>query len=202
MAEERSPRCWERRVGEVDLLIPKKRSGPACFPSFLEPRRRSEQAIVAVVMEAYVNGLSTRKVERLGPEPLVSLFSEVASPLAGPGTAGALYRDLRLVSIDPTCIEVPDTEANDQRFGLSCVRLSGRAVMAVLGEDLNHGKTSIDPGGYEEADRVERSGWRGVDCRAGFSREGLRAVDRAMEGRLSLCRENRSCGRQVWAVHP
>ena len=46
-------------------LIPKKRQGPADFPSFLEPRRRSEQAIVASVMEAYVNGVSTRKVDRL-----------------------------------------------------------------------------------------------------------------------------------------
>ncbi len=59
------PRAWETRVGEIDLLIPKKRSGDAYFPSFLEPRRRSEQAIVAVVMEAYVNGVSTRKVDRL-----------------------------------------------------------------------------------------------------------------------------------------
>jgi transposase-like protein len=59
------PRAWETRVGEIDLLIPKKRSGPAYFPSFLEPRRRAEQAIVAVVLEAYVNGVSTRKVDRL-----------------------------------------------------------------------------------------------------------------------------------------
>ena len=59
------PRGWETRVGELELLIPKKRQGPAYFPSFLEPRRRSEQAIVAVVMEAYVNGVSTRKVDRL-----------------------------------------------------------------------------------------------------------------------------------------
>jgi putative transposase len=47
------------------LLIPKKRSGPAYFPSFSEPRRRSEQAIVAVVLDAYVNGVRTRKVDRL-----------------------------------------------------------------------------------------------------------------------------------------
>jgi putative transposase len=47
------------------LLIPKKRSGPSYFPSFLEPRRCSEQAIVSVVLEAYVNGVSTRKVDRL-----------------------------------------------------------------------------------------------------------------------------------------
>ncbi len=50
------PRAWETRVGEIELQIPRKRSGEAYFPSFLEPRKRSEQAIVAVVMEAYVNG--------------------------------------------------------------------------------------------------------------------------------------------------
>ncbi len=59
------PRAWETRVGEIELLIPKKRQGQAYFPSFLEPRRRSEQAIVAVVLEAYVNGVLTRKVDRL-----------------------------------------------------------------------------------------------------------------------------------------
>ena len=59
------PRMWETRVGEIELEIPKKRSGGAYFPSFLEPRRGCEQAIVAVVMEAYVNGVSTRKVDRL-----------------------------------------------------------------------------------------------------------------------------------------
>ena len=46
-------------------MIPKKRSGSAYFPSFLQPRRRSEQAIIAVVLEAYVNGVSTRKVDHL-----------------------------------------------------------------------------------------------------------------------------------------
>ena len=59
------PRAWETRVGEIELLIPKKRSGSSYFPSFLEPRRRSEQAIIAAVLEAYVNGVSTRKVDRL-----------------------------------------------------------------------------------------------------------------------------------------
>ena len=59
------PRAWETRVGEIELLVPRKRSGSAYFPSFLEPRRRSEQALIAVVLEAYVNGASTRKVDRL-----------------------------------------------------------------------------------------------------------------------------------------
>jgi len=58
-------RAWETRVGEIELAVPRKRSGSAYFPSFLEARRPAEQAIVAVVMEAYVNGVSTRKVDRL-----------------------------------------------------------------------------------------------------------------------------------------
>ena len=59
------PRLWETRVGELELAIPRKRDGSSYFPSFSEPRRPCEQAIVACVMEAYVNGVSTRKVDRL-----------------------------------------------------------------------------------------------------------------------------------------
>jgi len=58
------PRPWETRVGEIELQIPRLRTG-SYLPSFLEPRRRPEQALVAVVQEAYVNGVSTRKVDRL-----------------------------------------------------------------------------------------------------------------------------------------
>jgi transposase-like protein len=58
------PRAWDTRVGELELAIPRLRQG-SYFPSFLEPRRRAEQALVAVVQEAYVNGVSTRKVDRL-----------------------------------------------------------------------------------------------------------------------------------------
>jgi putative transposase len=58
------PRGWDTRVGEVELAIPRLRAG-SYFPGFLEPRRRAEQALVAVVQEAYVNGVSTRRVDRL-----------------------------------------------------------------------------------------------------------------------------------------
>lgn len=54
---------------------------------------------------------------RLGSEPLRALFEEVAVPLAEPATAGAFYRDLRLVSVDGTCLDVADTTANEQAFG-------------------------------------------------------------------------------------
>ncbi len=57
-------RAWQTRVGEVPLRIPKLRSG-SYFPSLLEPRRRAEQALLAVVQQAYVEGVSTRKVDEL-----------------------------------------------------------------------------------------------------------------------------------------
>jgi len=57
-------RSWETRAGTVDLAIPKLRKG-SYFPGFLEPRRAAEKALVAVIQEAYVQGVSTRSVDDL-----------------------------------------------------------------------------------------------------------------------------------------
>ena len=55
-------RRWDTRVGSIELKIPKVSAG-AYFPSLLEPRRRVEKAMHAVIVEAYVKGISTRKVD-------------------------------------------------------------------------------------------------------------------------------------------
>src|SRR5215470_17350595 len=57
-------RDWETRAGTVELRIPKLRKG-SYFPGFLEPRRAAEKALVAVIQEAYVHGVSTRSVDDL-----------------------------------------------------------------------------------------------------------------------------------------
>ena len=57
-------RQWDTRVGTMELRIPKLREG-SYFPSLLEPRRRSEKALLAVVQQAYVEGVSTRRVDDL-----------------------------------------------------------------------------------------------------------------------------------------
>jgi putative transposase len=57
-------RFWDTRVGTVELKVPRVRDG-GYFPSLLEPRRRAERALAAVVQEAYVHGVSTRKVDEL-----------------------------------------------------------------------------------------------------------------------------------------
>ena len=57
-------RSWDTRVGTIELEVPKVRTG-SYYPSLLQPRRRAEQALRALVQEAYVHGISTRKVDEL-----------------------------------------------------------------------------------------------------------------------------------------
>ena len=58
------PRTCDTRVGTLELAVPKVRPG-TYYPSLLQPRRRAEQALRAVLQEAYVHGVSTRKVDDL-----------------------------------------------------------------------------------------------------------------------------------------
>jgi putative transposase len=79
-------RRWDTRAGSIELAIPKLRQG-TYFPAWLlEPRRRAERALVAVVAQAYVLGVSTRRVDDLvramGIEGLSrSQVSEMAASL-------------------------------------------------------------------------------------------------------------------------
>ena len=57
-------RRWDTRAGTINLEIPKLRKG-SYMPSLLEPRRRAEQALVSVVCQAYIEGVSTRRVDDL-----------------------------------------------------------------------------------------------------------------------------------------
>lgn len=57
-------RTWDTRVGSLALRVPRVRDG-SFYPSLLEPRKRAERALVAVVQEAYVQGISTRRVDEL-----------------------------------------------------------------------------------------------------------------------------------------
>lgn len=57
-------RAWDTRVGTIELRVPRVRDG-SYFPSLLEPRKRAERALAAVVQEAYVQGVSTRRVDDL-----------------------------------------------------------------------------------------------------------------------------------------
>lgn len=57
-------RTWDTRVGTLELRVPRVRDG-SFYPALLEPRKRAERALVATVREAYIQGVSTRRVDDL-----------------------------------------------------------------------------------------------------------------------------------------
>ena len=97
------PRLLTTQAGDVGLRIPKLRKG-SFFPSILEPRRRIDQALYAVVMEAYVQGVSTRSVDDLVDAlgaPSGIKKSEVSRICAG---LDAGRRTVRASGYMPSCV--------------------------------------------------------------------------------------------------
>src|SRR4051795_3579520 len=72
-------RALDTRLGTLQLRVPKLRQG-SYFPPFLEPRKMSEKALVAVIQEAWINGVSTRRVD-----DLVQALSALPTSLRGIG---------------------------------------------------------------------------------------------------------------------
>jgi putative transposase len=76
-------RDWDTRVGTIELDVPRVREG-SYLPSFLEPRRRAERALAAVVAQCYVEGVSTRRVEDIAQAMgVASLSKSQVSRLCG-----------------------------------------------------------------------------------------------------------------------
>lgn len=100
-----------------------------------------------------------RARQRLGREPLELLFGAVASPLASEATRGAFYRGLRLMSLDGTCLDLADTEANAEAFGRpgSARREGGGAFpqlrLVALSECGTHAITDAALGPYTDPEQ-------------------------------------------------
>ena len=104
----------------------------------------------------------TRARERLGAEPVRRLFVEVARPLATERTQGAWYRGRRVLAIDGTTLDVPDTPANQAAFGrptghrgersafpqvrvLALAECGTHAIIAAVLGPLATGETTLAP---------------------------------------------------------
>ena len=102
-------RRWDARAGEIELQIPKLREG-SYFPSFLRPRKRSEQAPVAVVQQAYVCGVSTRRVDQLVESlGLRTSRSEVSRSCGLLDDQVEAFRQRPLEGRYPTCASTPSS---------------------------------------------------------------------------------------------
>jgi Insertion element 4 transposase N-terminal/Transposase DDE domain len=97
---------------------------------------------------------------RLGPEPLRALFASAARPLAAESTQGCWYRGLRVVSMDGTTLDLPDTAENDAHFGRpGSGRGEGRSAfpqvrLVGLGECGTHAVFAAALGPYATAEKA------------------------------------------------
>jgi putative transposase len=136
------PRLLSTKAGDVELHIPKLRHG-SFFPAVLEPRRRIDQALHAVVMEAYVNGVSTRAVDdlvkALGMDSGISK-SEVSRICAALDEQVAAFRARRLdhlafpyVYLDATYLHVREGHHVVSKAVVIATGISSAGQREVLG---------------------------------------------------------------------
>jgi transposase-like protein len=128
-------RLLATKAGDVELKIPKLRQG-SFFPSILERRRRIDRALFAVVMEAYVHGVSTRKVDdlvaALGAASGISK-SEVSRICAGLDEEMAAFRARRLDHVEFPYLFADATYLKGRVGG----QVVSRAVVVVTGVTIN-----------------------------------------------------------------
>ena len=147
-------RTLTTKAGDLNLKIPKLRQG-SFFPSMLEPRRRIDQALYAVVMEAYVLGVSTRSVdelvEALGIESGISR-SEVSRICAGLDEQVAAFFSRRLdharfpyVILDATYLHVREDH-----------KVVSKAVVIATGINASGGREVL---GMAVGDSEEEAFW-------------------------------------------
>jgi putative transposase len=166
------PRLLTTKAGDVALSIPKLRAG-SFFPSILQPRRRIDQALYAVVMEAYVHGVSTRAVDDLvvamGGSGISK--SEVSRICAGLDEAVGAFRTRRLdhaefpyVFLDATYLHVrTDTAAGGQ--------VTSKAVVVATGVTADGRREIL---GLDVGDSEDEVFWRAF--LTGLKKRGLTGV--------------------------
>lgn len=96
--------------------------------------------------------------ERVGSLPLRRLFEETAVPMALPATPGAWYREWRIMSLDGSTLEVPDTPANEEYFGRPGVSRGEKSAYprlrwVALGEAGTRAIVGLEAGPYDQGER-------------------------------------------------
>jgi putative transposase len=187
------PRLLATQAGDVELRIPKLRKG-SFFPVILEPRRRIDQALYAVVMEAYVNGVSTRSVEdlvaALGIDSGISK-SEVSRICGGLDQTVEAFRSRPLhhttfpyVFLDATYLHVRRTGASGQVTSMAVVVATGVTATGgreVLGVDVGDSEDEVFWRGFLRS--LKERGLAGVRLVISDQHAGLvAALRRVLQG--------------------
>ncbi len=172
-------RAWDTRVGTLPLRVPRVRDG-SFFPSLLEPRTRGERALVAVVQEAYVQGVSTRRVDDLvkamGMEGIsksqVSRLCQELDEEVERFRTRRLDRDYAYLWLDATFVKVREQGRVTNQAVVPAVGVTAAGVREVLGLDVG----PSEDGAFWEAflRGLVGRGLKGVDLVVSDAHEGLR----------------------------
>jgi putative transposase len=174
-------RTWETRAGSIDLKIPKLRQG-SYFPGFLEPRRTAEKALVAVIQEAYIQGISTRSVDDLVKamgmtgisksqvSRLCADIDERVQAFLGRPIEG----DWPYVWIDATYVKVRSAGRIVSVAVIIAVGVNTDGVREILGMDV--GPSEAEPFWTEFLRSLSRRGLRGVKLVISDAHIGLKAA--------------------------
>jgi putative transposase len=181
-------RGWDTRVGTVALRVPRVRDG-SFFPSLLEPRTRAERALLAVVQEAYVAGVSTRRVDEvvksLGLEGIsksqVSRICQALDAEVERFRSRPLSESYPYLWLDATFVKVREGGRVVSQAVVVAVGVTASGVREVLGVDIG----PSEEGGFWL--RFLRSlvarGLRGVQLVTSDAHEGLRqAIGAVLHG--------------------
>lgn len=187
-------RDWETRAGTVELRIPRLRTG-SYFPSFLEPRRMVEKALVAVIQEAWINGVSTRAVDDLvkamgGTGMSKSQVSRLCQDIDGRVEAflnRPLEGDWPYVWLDATYLKVREAGRVVSVAVTVAVGANSAGRREILG--LAIGASEAETFWTEFLRSLARRGLRGVKLVISDSHEGIKAaVSRVFSATWQRCR--------------
>src|SRR5690349_6675983 len=187
-------RDWETRAGTVELRIPKLRKG-SYFPSFLEPRRTAEKALIAVIQEAYIQGLSTRAVDdlvkALGMSGIsksqVSRLCEEIDERVKTFLDRPLEGDWPYLWVDATYVRVRNNGRIVPVAVIVAVGMNADGRREVLGMDI--GPSEAEPFWTEFLRKLRRRGLRGVKLVISDAHEGIKAaVAKLMNATWQRCR--------------
>ena len=163
------PRLLATKAGDVELAIPKLRHG-SFFPSILERRRRIDRALFAVVMEAYVHGVSTRKVDdlvqALGAASGISK-SEVSRICSELDESLQAFRDRRLDHVEFPYVFLDATYVKARSGG----RIVSKAVIVATGVSRSGDREVL---GVEVGDSEDGAFW--IAFLRGLRARGLTGV--------------------------
>ena len=172
-------RNWDTRVGTIPLRVPRGRDG-SYFPSLLEPRTRAERALVAVVQEAYVGGVSTRRVDdlvkSLGLEGISK--SQVSRLCAELDEEVERFRSRPLTTVypylwlDATFVKVRDEGRVVSQAVVIAVGVSDDGTREVLGVEIGPSEDGAFWLRFLRA--LVARGLRGVQLATSDAHEGLR----------------------------